>query len=418
MIDFDPNFEEKILKFLKEEIGFENYGDALDRGLTRIQPIFKDLIKNNQAKVIIIGGTNGKGEVSYNVSQKLRLAKKQFGLWSSPHILSIRERFIFNGEVISYKDLEKNIEHCYSYLVKNNYKLSFYEFLFYVFLSWINKKKVGFLILEVGLGGRLDATNLFDADISAIVSISRDHQEYLGSTLREILFEKLAITRKKQILIHGVKQKYLQGLIKKYCRLNQVFEIGIFDQQLVDSQDNFHDYNYKISNLISIELGLPRFEHHESQPILRNWKFSFEKCDIYLSGSHNIEGIRQLGKDICKKGIKPDLIVYSSSRRSPIDISHILKSLLAYSNKNCKILVTSFDHIKSIDFETLRGIAESINSDRIGVIETWEEAYKYSQSRDKKRVLFTGSYYFISNILHDIHITKRLFSGEFKTKNF
>ncbi len=417
MNDFDSKLEEKILNFLKDEIGFENYGSALERGLDRIRPVFSDLL-DNKMKIITVGGTNGKGEVSYNLGQKLLINKKKYGLWSSPHLLSIRERFILNGENISYEDLNRNIQECFEILNEKNDKLSFYEFLFYVFLYWIKGKNVEFLILEVGLGGRLDATNLLDADISAVVSISRDHQEFLGVSLKEILFEKLGITRKNQLLIHGVKQKYLRNLIKKYCIENQVYEIGIFDQLLVGEGDNFHDYNLKIANLIGIELGLKRGNLGINRPILRNWHFSFEESELYLSGSHNVEGIRQLGKDICKKELKPELIVYSSSRRNKVDISNILRSLLAYSNNNCKILVTSFDHIKSIDLETLKGIARSINSDRIGVIETWEDAFRYSRNKNKKRVLFTGSYYFISNILHDIQITKNIFSGEFKIKNF
>jgi len=418
MNDFDSKLENKILNFLKTEIGYENYAHALDRGLTRIRPIFKDLVNQFSAKVIIIGGTNGKGEVSYNVAKKLLSAKRNYGLWSSPHLLSVRERFVNNGSLISYEDLDRIMQDCFCTLNENNQKLSFYEFLFYVFLSWLSDKDIEFLILEVGLGGRLDATNLFDAEIAALVSISRDHQEFLGHSLREILYEKLEISRKHTILIHGIQQKYLQNLIKSYCLDREIFDIGVYDQKLIDDKASFHVLNLKIASLITAELGLKRKDENLDKPILRNWHYSFSHCELFLSGSHNVEGIRQLGRNICEQALSPELIVYSSSKRSNSDILNILRTLLAYSNNNCKILVTSFDHIKSIDFKTLKELVGSMNSDRVGVIETWEDAYKFSQSQNKKKILFTGSYYFISDILHDIHISKRVLPGQFKVTNF
>ncbi len=105
--DFDPVKDQEILKFLETEIGYENYLHAIDRGLDRIRPLFLEYVKKfENVKKIIIGGTNGKGEVAFSLAYNLKRNNKKFTIWSSPHVLSIKERMQSHLGQITYNELQ------------------------------------------------------------------------------------------------------------------------------------------------------------------------------------------------------------------------------------------------------------------------------------------------------------------------
>ena len=131
------------------------------------------------------------------------------GLWTSPHIVTPAERFIFNGEEVSQDELLEEFK--VHLKVSKEHNLSFYEFLFYVFMKLSLKRDLDVLIFEVGLGGRLDAVNFFDADLTGLVSISRDHAGFLGTSLRGILFEKMGVLRKEKTMVGALESEYLRG---------------------------------------------------------------------------------------------------------------------------------------------------------------------------------------------------------------
>src|SRR5690606_36330748 len=159
----------------EQNIGFENYQSAIDRGLSRIRPLFAKHLKENKAQVATIAGTNGKGETCLLIAKHLRSLKKTYTLWTSPHVISIRERFRSSEGMISYEELWQKFKEVEAIQKKENIILSFYEFLFFCFVSWSDEKSLGYMVLEVGLGGRLDATNLFDAKVTGLTSVGRDH---------------------------------------------------------------------------------------------------------------------------------------------------------------------------------------------------------------------------------------------------
>ncbi len=426
MIDskcIDKTREKKILKFLEEEIGFENYGYALDRGLSRIRPVFLPLIdKFKNVKKILIGGTNGKGEVSESLAQILAFQSKNYCMWTSPHLLSIRERFQSNNEIISYDSLEQLIKETQDYLLSKKIKLSFYEFLFYVFLKFSLKKNPEFLILEVGLGGRLDAVNLFDADVAAIVSISRDHQEFLGNDLKSILMEKLGIARSKRVLVSSIREKYLRKILQNYSIENEIYSINLFDCGISKSHESYHQSNYSLAKLITSELGLKRNFPKEAELQKRNWTFKVNDREYYLSGSHNPAGITYLCKDLCLKKIQANIIIASFSQRPIGDIRTIIKTLLAYSNKNCKIILTEFEHFKSLGksklFEILNEFIDEQKSERLAYSVDWKRGVELIQDEKEQKILFTGSYYFISDILYDAYSSQGVFTGRSSIKSF
>lgn len=168
-------------------------------GLDRILKILH-WIDNPQLKFFSIHlvGTNGKGSTAAMIEKILRDQGFQTGLITSPHLHSYRERIQINGSSLSKRDFVYHYQKLEPFLKK--VPLTYFEIGIVLALMAFAKRGIDFLIAEAGLGGRLDATNVLPAKIVVLTSIGLDHQEYLGSTKKKILKEKLGVIKKNQIL--------------------------------------------------------------------------------------------------------------------------------------------------------------------------------------------------------------------------
>lgn len=144
-------------------------------------------------KSIHIGGTNGKGSTSHMIASVLQAQGYKTGLYTSPHLVDFRERIKINGEMIPYKAVVDFVE---GWKCKNSeLKPSFFELTMMMAFDWFAKEKVDIAVIEVGMGGRLDSTNIISPLISVITNISFDHTQFLGDTLEAIAREKAGITK-------------------------------------------------------------------------------------------------------------------------------------------------------------------------------------------------------------------------------
>jgi dihydrofolate synthase/folylpolyglutamate synthase len=170
----------------------------------------------NDLALIHIAGSNGKGSVAALADSVYSQAGYRVGLFTSPHLVDFRERFRISGQMISKEktlDLVKEIrERC-----DPDEPPTFFEFVTVMALIHFKREKVNLAILEVGLGGRLDATNIIHPLVSVITSISLEHQEYLGNTLKKVALEKAGIIKEKVPLITGVTQKGVQETFRQVC---------------------------------------------------------------------------------------------------------------------------------------------------------------------------------------------------------
>ena len=159
---------------------------------------------HNKFKTIHVGGTNGKGSTSHILSSILQESGYKVGLYTSPHLKDFRERIKINGESISKENVVGFISSHKEYLELN--KLSFFEMTVGMAFDYFNKQNVDIAIVEVGMGGRLDSTNIIDPEISVITNIGLDHTKFLGNTLREIATEKAGIIKKGKTVVIGETQ--------------------------------------------------------------------------------------------------------------------------------------------------------------------------------------------------------------------
>ena len=175
---------------------------GIDLGLERVARVAGTLDCVKPAPlVILIGGTNGKGTTSALVAALLRKQGKRVGMYNSPHIHRYNERVSVDGSDISDSDLCLSFEAVEE--ARGDTTLTYFEFGTLAALWHFRQQSLDAVVLEIGLGGRLDAVNIVDPDISVVTSIGLDHQDWLGDTLDDIAYEKCSIARKGKWLVCG-----------------------------------------------------------------------------------------------------------------------------------------------------------------------------------------------------------------------
>ncbi len=228
----------------------------IDLGLDRVKKALKDLDNPQESfKSVLISGTNGKGSTSAFLESLLRHSDFKVGLFTSPHLIDERERWQINREYISQEELEIYINRIKPLIEK--YNLTYFEASTVLAFLYFADKKVDFAVLEVGLGGRFDATNVVYPDISIITNVSFDHTHILGNTLEKIAFEKLGIGRKDRPLVIGsnqtelINQAKILGIGELYY-LNRDFFYKSYIEDLIQKVD----YKFKNLSISGIEIKL------------------------------------------------------------------------------------------------------------------------------------------------------------------
>ncbi len=171
----------------------------IDLSLDRVRAVADRLDIDFECPVFVVGGTNGKGSTCAMLESMLRAAGYRVGLYTSPHLLRFNERALVAGRPVSDEALIEQFEVVES--ARGDRSLTYFEFTTLAILRLFAREKLDAAVLEVGLGGRLDAVNIVDADCAIVTSIDIDHVEYLGPTREQIGFEKAHIYRRDRAAI-------------------------------------------------------------------------------------------------------------------------------------------------------------------------------------------------------------------------
>jgi dihydrofolate synthase/folylpolyglutamate synthase len=171
-----------------------------------------------QLKTIHVAGTNGKGSTSHMLASILQEAGYKVGLFTSPHLKDFRERIKINGKLVSKAFVNGFIKRNKAYLESQS--LSFFEMTSGMAFDYFAKQKVDIAIIEVGLGGRLDSTNIITPEISVITNIGFDHTQFLGTTLEAIAFEKAGIIKPKIPVVIGETQQKTKKVFVETAKEN------------------------------------------------------------------------------------------------------------------------------------------------------------------------------------------------------
>lgn len=176
--------------------------NKIELGLSRVQLVAEKMqLTHFTQPVIVVGGTNGKGSTVTFLKSILEAEGYSVGATLSPHLFTVNERFYCNGMTITDEQLVaclNSIE-----VARGTVQLTYFEFLILAALSWFKEEQPDVMVLEVGLGGRLDAVNVVDNDIAVITSIALDHMDFLGETRELIAFEKAGIFKPEKSAVVG-----------------------------------------------------------------------------------------------------------------------------------------------------------------------------------------------------------------------
>ncbi|BCO08350.1 bifunctional folylpolyglutamate synthase/dihydrofolate synthase [Desulfolithobacter dissulfuricans] len=193
------------LQFFKIKLGLDAMHDFLDR------------LDNPQQELacIHIGGTNGKGSVGATLTTILTRAGYRVGFYTSPHLSCVRERFRIGDRFISEQEFARQATRIRDVL--DGSQITYFEFTTALALGWFAEQRVDLAILEVGMGGRLDATNVVTPLVSVITNVSMDHEQYLGTTLTQVAREKAGIIKQGIPVVCGVADREPLAVMEETC---------------------------------------------------------------------------------------------------------------------------------------------------------------------------------------------------------
>ena len=230
---------------------YQNIGEsAYKKDLSNIILICEHLDNpHNNFKSIHIGGTNGKGSCSHMLSSILQEADYKVGLYTSPHLVDFRERIKINGDMISEDSVSKFMHGNFDFFESNNF--SFFEMTVGLAFDYFSKNKVDIAIIEVGMGGRLDSTNIINPILSIITNISLDHTRFLGSNIYDIAKEKAGIIKENIPVVIGETQQEISPIFKDTAK-SKNSEIIFADHFIYDNYDCDLKGDYQKKNIKTV----------------------------------------------------------------------------------------------------------------------------------------------------------------------
>lgn len=191
-------------------------------GLERIENLLSLLCNPEKSfRSILVGGTSGKGSTCVMIGSILKEAGYNVGVFTKPHLWDFRERITVNGKSISESDFVRLVKDIKPFAEKVSKKIespTFFEFVTALAFEHFMEKETDFAVLEVGLGGRLDATNVVNPEVSIITNVFLEHTDILGKTIEKITKEKAGIIKQKGILVTGSDNPEVLEILKKTCR--------------------------------------------------------------------------------------------------------------------------------------------------------------------------------------------------------
>lgn len=236
MTKSDERFQQCIHKLY----GLRRFGIIL--GLAAIEETLAGLDHpQRRFRTVHVAGTNGKGSVASALSTLLMKAGYRVGLYTSPHLVRLNERFCVNNRPISDADVCDAFE-AVDGLPKGERELTFFEYTTAMAFYEFARQAVDWAVIETGMGGRLDATNIVDPDVAVITGVSLEHREYLGETLSEIAGEKAGIIKPGRPVVTGAQLPEAVARIRgvasekgaPFFRLNEHFSVHPIDDEVFD----------------------------------------------------------------------------------------------------------------------------------------------------------------------------------------
>ena len=384
---------------------YQNSGSvAYKPGLDNINKFINKLnLSNNQLKFIHVAGTNGKGSTCSYISSILQESKFNVGIFSSPHYYDYTERIKINNHKIEKGYIISFVKE-YKTLVEE-LQLSFFEFSFGLCLSYFSQKKIDYAIIEVGLGGRLDATNIIEPLISVITNISFDHTEILGNTLEQIAYEKAGIIKEKSQLIVGERNKLTDQIFINICKdksskitfvpdiANDIIysEIDFINKNIKTSIETCRAINLNTLNDKTIKKGIDNVNLNTG--MFGRWSLIEANPMVIFDSAHNESGFESIAHQISKTSFNQIYILLSFVKGKNI------KQLISKLPEESKIYFTSLKNRRAMQLEEIKlNLSKNITFD-----EDPKMIFNKIKAEASKEdlILITGSNYIAKEIFNE-----------------
>jgi dihydrofolate synthase/folylpolyglutamate synthase len=384
---------------------------------------FLDHIGNPQDKLktIHIAGSNGKGSTSSFIASILQESGFRVGLYTSPHFVTFNERILINGNTISDDYVADFIDKHSNYI--DEHELTFFEVTTALAFEYFLFQNVDYAIIETGLGGRLDATNVLNPLACVITSISLEHTNILGDTIENIAYEKSEIIKKDAKVFMGSLPEPAEALIEKKCEevKSQLFFLGEyiiekhneiilyteeldFEEWEVPLRGRFQKYNAALAALVvakTFEIDDPAIITSGLKNVVKNtglqgrYEFVRKNPHILIDSAHNPSGIKWFLEEFKteRNNYKETILLFGTMRDK--NIEEMMTELKGVFKK---IYITEINYERSASFPQLIDVAQRTNLDvnEISDIETFIKGFL---SGDKKNCLVvTGSMYLLGEV--------------------
>jgi len=384
--------------------------------------------------VIHITGTNGKGSTAIYTSSILYSLGYKVGVYTSPHIFDLTERIQINSQPISYSQLKKYLDFVYNSVPKKLFfKLTYFEILTCVMFLYFKDENLDFAVLEVGLGGKLDATNVIPYSvISCITSISLDHTDVLGKTEFKILKDKSAIIKPNSVFVCGIVKEKFKNYLRRLCeRLNTKFvyikkevcnaSLDFENWRTVckikENNKNFkfvipscslvQPYNVLLAIKIVEELHkmklVKNFSYEEIADVIkkikipfRMQKLNYKGLDIVVDGSHNPAAIENFVSTIRNSFWKNIVVCFTIMKDK--DYKSVVKILARLKDRIKKFIVYKLPLRRCQKISVVYNEAKKyLGNNKVNKFYNISEMLNYLRKNCKKnKIFFVGSFYISS----------------------
>lgn len=418
----------EALNYIYSFMGKKNLHKNSFNHINNVKEILNILGYKQTFKIIHITGTKGKGSTTLVLSNMLKSAGYKTASFVSPHIINVRERIAINNQWISEEDFINITKKIKNILEENKiYNITVFEIFTIIGLYYFYIQNVDYACIEVGIGGKLDCTNIVDSSISVITSISYDHMEILGNTIEEITEQKAGIIKENSLVVSAAQEKESINIIKKISKEKNsklyVFKKD-FDVDIISNTNKILEFNY-IENEKKYKFETTLLGEHQSENISLAFKtftllISNEKLyykavdsiknfsinarltfvqrnpDIIIDGAHNSKSLFRILKTIYKWY---DYLIILFAPLSEKDIKGMCEIL---QNSDSFIIVSSpnTNYKENDSYKTYQFLKER---DNIIHIENFNEAIKYMQKLSKEKnipALVIGSLYSASDYIN------------------
>lgn len=363
--------------------------------------------KQDRLKVIHVAGTDGKGSTVHFIMDALMALGYKVGTLQSPHLLTHLDRIRINDQYIDEKYFLDRVNENYDYFIEHSF--SMFDIDYFIMTDYFLDNNVDYAVIEVGLGGRLDSTNVINNTLlSIITTIGYDHMDRLGNTLEEIVREKCGIIKQDSHTLIGKLAPNLVDIVRDTCKSlnNTLYQVKDYEY-IAKRHFRYRDQEYHISSfaLYQMENASLAIEAIYTLASLEGFEIDFEKLKqgiassmwlgrfevinedplVIIDGAHNAHGMRAL-VDSLKQLPKPIVCVFSALKDK-----EYLKMLEMLKNEVEEITITTFENYRIYD-------VHSIPEDKMIKVEDDYLKAINDAIDTKKTVIICGSLYFISEV--------------------